>query len=103
MLGTRRQHEEALDARLFRAALDTLHQLLAVTPFAVLGADRQAGELGIIIRMTIEGRATDNDAVVLDDGKMFDLALEEFTRPVYQGPFRLQRLDQGGCVPAARA
>ena len=78
MLGARGEHEEALHTSLFCTTLNALHQLLAVTAFAMFSTDRQTGQLGVIVRMGIEGRAADDNAIMLDNGEMIDLALEKF-------------------------
>src|SRR5512145_2848740 len=76
--GVRGQGEQAPDAHGSCALLAGLEEVLAVACVAIALGDRQACEFGALLLLErIQGRAADDDPVVLDHEKVADLGLEE--------------------------
>ena len=58
-------------------------------------ADRQTGQLGLILRMRVKRGTTDHNSVVQHDREMLDLALQQLAWPMHQNTFLFHRFDQG--------
>src|SRR5687767_14824577 len=91
----RGEREQLAQLEALRALLAGLEEALAVARVAVLGGDREAGELGaLFVRKRIQRGAAHDARVVLDDEEVADLGFEELTASLYQRSFGLERLDE---------
>ncbi len=93
--GLCRQHEQPLDALLPRQTLHVLEQDVAAPGAAVVGVDRDAGELRhALFQVRVERGAGDRHALTLHDHEAVDLGLEQLARAAHQHARFLQRTDQ---------
>src|SRR6266581_1214257 len=96
--GSGGQDEQALQLHLARLGLDMAAQLVAVAGAPVLGHDGQTGQLGgpfVAAGKRIQGRAADNDAVMVEQRKTIYLHFQPLAAAAHQGAVGLQRGDQG--------
>ena len=91
----RGQHEQLRHAGRAGAVFHVLQDAFAVALGLRVRAHGQARHLGHLrFRERVQRGAAEDDAVVLDHGKLFDLAFDQLARTFHERAVRLQRFDE---------